>query len=60
MFALLSLRNIFRDRESEACLDVAKLDGYIISTGGGVIKRKENRDILKTSGDCFLRDRPLE
>ena len=31
----------FRDRESEACLDMAKLDGYIISTGGGVIKRKK-------------------
>ena len=40
MFAISE--EYFRDRESEACLDMAKLDGYIISTGGGVIKRKEN------------------
>ena len=43
----------FRDRESEACLDMAKLDGYIISTGGGVIKRKKNREILKQAGKVF-------
>ena len=49
----------FRDRESEACLDMAQLDGYIISTGGGVVKRKENRDILKQAGTVFYIDRPL-
>ena len=32
MFAISE--EYFRDRESEACLDMAKLDGYIISTGG--------------------------
>ena len=50
----------FRDRESEACLDMAKLDGYIISTGGGVIKRKKNREILKQAGKVFYIDRPLD
>lgn len=50
----------FRDRESEACLDMAKLDGYIISTGGGVIKRKENRDVLKQAGTVFYIDRPVD
>ena len=32
----------------------------IISTGGGVIKRKENRDILKQAGTVFYIDRPLD
>ena len=39
---------------------MAKLDGYIISTGGGVVKRKENRDILKQAGTVFYIDRPLD
>ena len=43
----------FRDRESEACLDMAKLDGYIISTGGVLLKERKPRNI-KTSRDCFL------
>ena len=58
MFAISE--EYFRDRESEACLDMAKLDGYIISTGGGVVKRKENRDILKQAGTVFYIDRPLD
>ena len=60
MFAISE--EYFRDRESEACLDMAKLDGYIISTGGGVIKRKENRDVLKQAGivtDVETAHRPL-
>ena len=36
----------FRDRESEACLDMAQLDGYIISTGGGVVETA-HRPLLK-------------
>ena len=39
---------------------MAKLDGYIISTGGGVIKRKKNREILKQAGKVFYIDRPLD
>ena len=50
----------FRYRESEACLVMAKLDGYSISTGGGVIKRKENRDVLKQAGTVFYIDRPVD
>lgn len=49
----------FRDLESEACLDMEKLEGYIISTGGGVIKRKNNREILKQAGTVFYIDRPI-
>lgn len=39
MFAISE--EYFRDRESEACLDMAKLDGYIISTGGELLKEKK-------------------
>lgn len=49
----------FRDRESECCKDISKLDGYIISTGGGVIKREENINYLKENGIIIYIDRPI-
>ena len=39
--------NYFRDIESLACEELSKNKNVIISTGGGVIKRKENIDFLK-------------
>lgn len=50
----------FRDLESQACIDLAKLDGYIISTGGGVVKRKQNCQILRQTGEVFYLDRPVD
>ena len=44
MFAISE--EYFRDRESEACLDMAKLD--------------ENRDVLKQAGTVFYIDRPVD
>ncbi len=49
----------FRDRETECCKDMAKLTGHVISTGGGVIKRKENVAFLKENGVIFYLDRPI-
>jgi Shikimate kinase len=49
----------FRERETECCYDVSKLDGYIISTGGGVIKKKENTELLKKNGIVIYLDRPI-
>ncbi len=37
----------FRDLETEALEEVAKLDKIVVSTGGGVILRGKNRDLLK-------------
>lgn len=58
MFAVSE--DYFRNLESQACKDLAKLNGYIISTGGGVVKRKQNSDVLKESGIIFYLDRPVD
>lgn len=57
MFAISE--DYFRDQESEACRDLSKLDGYIISTGGGVVKRKKNSEILRQTGTVIYLDRPV-
>lgn len=50
----------FRDRETASCKDIAKLDGHIVSTGGGVILRPENMSALKENGIVIYIDRPIE
>lgn len=50
----------FRDKESEVVKEVSKMNNTIISTGGGVIKRKENMDILSQSGCIIFIDRTPE
>ncbi|MBA5851018.1 shikimate kinase [Clostridium sp. cel8] len=50
----------FRDLESKAVEEVAKEKSSIISTGGGVIKRKSNMSILKENGIIVFIDRSLE
>lgn len=50
----------FRDREHICCQDVSHLDGYIVSTGGGVIKNSKNIDVLKRNGIIFYLDRPVD
>jgi shikimate kinase len=39
----------FRDMESEVARDLAKLDNIIIDTGGGIIERPENIDVLQAN-----------
>ena len=50
----------FRDLETQACRDLIKKNNVIISTGGGVVKRKENVDILKEDSTIICLDRPVE
>lgn len=52
--------DLFRSRETECCHEVSKKEGCIISTGGGVIKNKENIDALKENGYIIYIDRPVE
>lgn len=47
----------FRDKESEILLSTKNING-IITTGGGIILRKENRDFIQTTGSSvFLKCR---
>lgn len=40
----------FRNLETETAKRLSNLNGYIISTGGGVVLRKENMDYLSKTG----------
>jgi shikimate kinase len=48
----------FRDMETALAHELAERDGLVISTGGGIVKRKENMDALKKTGIVFFLDRP--
>ena len=52
--------NYFRDIESLACEELSKNKNVIISTGGGVIKRKETIDFLKENGIVIFIDRSVD
>lgn len=53
--------DFFRDYETRACKELSSLDEKIvISSGGGVIKRKENIDFFKDKGTIIFIDRPIE
>ena len=43
----------FRDLESAAVCKAANLEGHVISTGGGVVLRASNLDMLKRTGVAF-------
>ena len=40
----------FRDREVQTLGELALMENIVLSTGGGVVLRAENRELLKTSG----------
>ncbi len=44
----------FRDLESKVTKELAQIDNKIISTGGGVVTRKENTEILEKTGFLIL------
>lgn len=50
----------FRDKESEAVRDMSLLPPSIISTGGGIVKRKENIECLRKNGIIVFIDRNIE
>lgn len=49
----------FRDIESEIVDELSNKDKKVISTGGGVIKRKENMTALSKKGVIIFINRPL-
>ena len=45
----------FRNLETEVCREVSNKKGIIIATGGGIIKNKENMNLLKKRiNDCII------
>jgi shikimate kinase len=50
----------FREFETLACKELSKKSNILISSGGGVVKRKENIEILKKESYIIFIDRPLE
>src|SRR5262249_28979754 len=40
----------FRKKESAMLQELIRLDNYVVSTGGGIVLDKKNRDRLRTSG----------
>lgn len=49
----------FRDIETDVIKEISKKNNLVISTGGGVIKRKENMDALRKNSVVIFIDRPL-
>ncbi|EGY80266.1 shikimate kinase [Peptoniphilus indolicus] len=49
----------FREMETEVCKKFGKLNGLVISTGGGVVIREENYQPLKQNGKIYLLKREL-
>ena len=44
----------FREKETEVAKEISKLNGCIISTGGGIIKKPENIANLKKNGKIYF------
>lgn len=50
----------FRNIETDMCRELSKEKNVLISTGGGVVKKKENIDALKKDALIIFLDRPVE
>lgn len=49
----------FRDKETAAAIQAARMTNVVIATGGGMVLREENMDALGKTGIIFFRDRAL-
>lgn len=50
----------FRNFESKACMELSLKRNYVISSGGGVVKRKKNIDLFENESIIIFIDRPIE
>jgi len=50
----------FRERESAILLGQSKQENFIVATGGGVVIRRQNRDLMKTTGEVVFLEASLE
>lgn len=51
---------IFRQKETEIAKDILKESGKVISCGGGIVTRDENRNALKANSTVIYIERPLD
>jgi shikimate kinase len=58
MFAISE--KYFRDMETECSIALSKLSSHVISSGGGIVKRKENIDYLRRNSTIVFLNRPIE
>jgi shikimate kinase len=58
MFAISE--EFFRDAETEYAMELCNKDSLVISTGGGIVKRKENIDYLKQNSIIIFINRSVE
>ena len=49
----------FRDREEQVIDELTRKDGVVLATGGGVVKRATNRQMLAARGTVLHLDCPL-
>jgi shikimate kinase len=56
----LNGEDYFRQEESKCCEEICKIQTNVISTGGGVIKKKQNVDLLGSTGVIIFIDRTVE
>ncbi len=52
--------DIFREWETKACRELSQKQNMIIASGGGVVKKNINIDILKKECIILFVDRPVE
>ena len=50
----------FRNAETNVLIQLTREPGSLVSTGGGMVLREENREIMRNHGVIVLVDRPLE
>jgi shikimate kinase len=49
----------FRDLETEVLRELKGLHNAVVSTGGGIVCREENKALLQKLGECVFLDVPL-
>ncbi len=50
----------FRDRESRLLEEICRSGEAVVSTGGGIVIRPRNRDLMRESGQVVYLDIPLQ
>lgn len=52
--------DVFRLLETEALRNVSKNSGCVIATGGGIVKRPENRQLIRQNSTAVFLDREID